>query len=174
MSCLTAAVLRAAKCLCKIILSNNSAQTREKRRENITVTSGLQVVPWAREHLDWQMVGTPLTHQHFRRRYMGAYGPKDVHNPFKAGKNPAEFVAAAGDGSTSRSGRAQLQQQQQQQLDGVFSSPKPTLAMKGLYCCGDCTFPWIGTPAVAASGMWVANTLAPVWKHWAAANVVDK
>jgi phytoene dehydrogenase-like protein len=117
------------------------------------------------------MVGTPLTHQHFRRRYMGAYGPKDVHNPFK---KPAMFVATAAAGAGSSSGGQLQQQQQQQQLDGAFSSPKPTLAMKGLYCCGDCTFPWIGTPAVAAFGMWVANTIAPVWKHWAAADVVDR
>jgi phytoene dehydrogenase-like protein len=32
-------------------------------------------------------------------------------------------------------------------------------------CCGDSTFPGIGLPAVAASGMIVANTLAPVQKH---------
>lgn len=51
--------------------------------------------------------------------------------------------------------------------------PQAVLAMEGLYCCGDNTFPYVGTPAVAASGMWVANTLAPVWKHWRAADVVD-
>jgi hypothetical protein len=116
------------------------------------------------------MVGTPLTHQHFRRRFMGAYGPKDVHNPFKP---KISFAASAAAAELSLGG-GDVEQEQQQQLDGALSSPQPTVAMKGLYCCGDCTFPWIGTPAVAASGMWVANTLAPVWKHWAAANVVDK
>jgi phytoene dehydrogenase-like protein len=35
----------------------------------------------------------------------------------------------------------------------------------GLLCCGDSTFPGIGLPAVAASGMIAANTLAPVQKH---------
>ena len=35
----------------------------------------------------------------------------------------------------------------------------------GLMCCGDSTFPGIGLPAVAASGMIAANTLAPVEKH---------
>jgi phytoene dehydrogenase-like protein len=34
-------------------------------------------------------------------------------------------------------------------------------------CCGDSTFPGIGLPAVAASGMIVANTLAPVGQHLA-------
>ena len=37
--------------------------------------------------------------------------------------------------------------------------------LKGLMCCGDSTFPGIGLPAVAASGMIAANTLAPVNKH---------
>jgi phytoene dehydrogenase-like protein len=35
-----------------------------------------------------------------------------------------------------------------------------------LYACGDSTFPGIGLPAVAASGMVAANTIAPVWDHW--------
>ena len=34
-------------------------------------------------------------------------------------------------------------------------------------CCGDSTFPGIGLPAVAASGLIAANTLAPVNKHLA-------
>lgn len=36
----------------------------------------------------------------------------------------------------------------------------------GLYACGDTTFPGIGLPAVAASGMLAANTIVPVWDHW--------
>lgn len=39
--------------------------------------------------------------------------------------------------------------------------------LAGLLCCGDSTFPGIGLPAVAASGMIAANTLAPVSKHLA-------
>ena len=46
---------------------------------------------------------------------------------------------------------------------GVF--PGPTTPLPGLLCCGDSTFPGIGLPAVAASGMIVANTLAPVSQH---------
>ncbi|MFH7030811.1 MAG: phytoene desaturase family protein [Heteroscytonema crispum UTEX LB 1556] len=46
---------------------------------------------------------------------------------------------------------------------GLFPGPKTPLA--GLMCCGDSTFPGIGLPAVAASGMIAANTLAPVQKH---------
>ncbi|MGK7913314.1 MAG: phytoene desaturase family protein [Synechococcus sp.] len=45
----------------------------------------------------------------------------------------------------------------------VFLGPKTPL--KGLYCCGDSTFPGIGLPAVAASGAIAANTIAPVDKH---------
>jgi phytoene dehydrogenase-like protein len=92
------------------------------------------------------MVGTPLTHTHFRRRHKGCYGVKESLNPFAADSNSTK---------------------------AAMMQPQAVLAMKGLYCCGDNTFPFVGTPAVAASGMWVANTLAPVWKHWRAANVVD-
>jgi phytoene dehydrogenase-like protein len=117
----------------------------------------LQVVPDARAHLDWQMVGTPLTHTHFRRRHHGCYGVK----------GPAQPGARGVDGSNSSSSSSSSFQQ------GAVMQPQAVLAMRGLYCCGDNTFPFVGTPAVAASGMWVANTLAPVWKHWAAANTVD-
>ncbi|MFN6562031.1 MAG: phytoene desaturase family protein [Nostoc sp. ChiSLP01] len=46
---------------------------------------------------------------------------------------------------------------------GIF--PGPSTPLPGLLCCGDSTFPGIGLPAVAASGMIAANTLAPVNKH---------
>ena len=46
---------------------------------------------------------------------------------------------------------------------GIF--PGPRTPIKNLWCCGDSTFPGIGLPAVAASGMVLANTLAPVHKH---------
>ncbi|MEO0828060.1 MAG: NAD(P)/FAD-dependent oxidoreductase [Cyanobacteria bacterium J06642_9] len=45
----------------------------------------------------------------------------------------------------------------------LFPGAKTPLA--GFLCCGDSTFPGIGLPAVAASGMMTANTLAPVSKH---------
>jgi phytoene dehydrogenase-like protein len=32
-------------------------------------------------------------------------------------------------------------------------------------CCGDSTFPGIGLPAVAASGMMAANTIVSVQQH---------
>ena len=47
--------------------------------------------------------------------------------------------------------------------EAIFPGPKTPLS--GLLCCGDSTFPGIGLPAVAASGMIAANTLAPVQKH---------
>lgn len=46
---------------------------------------------------------------------------------------------------------------------GIF--PGAGTPLPGLLCCGDSTFPGIGLPAVAASGMMAANTLAPVEKH---------
>jgi phytoene dehydrogenase-like protein len=48
---------------------------------------------------------------------------------------------------------------------GLFPGANTPLA--GLLCCGDSTFPGIGIPAVAASGMVAANTLAPLDKHLA-------
>jgi phytoene dehydrogenase-like protein len=43
--------------------------------------------------------------------------------------------------------------------------PTGTTPLSRLYCCGDSTFPGIGLPAVAASGMIVANTIASVGQH---------
>ncbi|KAJ8604489.1 hypothetical protein CTAYLR_000989 [Chrysophaeum taylorii] len=37
--------------------------------------------------------------------------------------------------------------------------------IQGLYCCGDSTFPGIGVPAVAGSGIAVANAIAPLHRH---------
>ncbi len=49
--------------------------------------------------------------------------------------------------------------------ESFFPSAKTPLP--GLFLCGDSTFPGIGLPAVAASGMIAANTLAPVSQHLA-------
>lgn len=46
---------------------------------------------------------------------------------------------------------------------GMFPGCKTPL--NGLLCCGDSTFPGIGVPAVAASGMIAANTLVSVSQH---------
>ena len=43
--------------------------------------------------------------------------------------------------------------------------PGPKTPLPGLLCCGDSTFPGIGVPAVAASGMIAAHTLVPTAKH---------
>lgn len=43
--------------------------------------------------------------------------------------------------------------------------PGATTPLSGLLCCGDSTFPGIGMPAVAASGMMAAHTIAPVQQH---------
>lgn len=47
--------------------------------------------------------------------------------------------------------------------EGLF--PGAITPLTGLLCCGDSTFPGIGLPAVAASGIITANTLAPLGKH---------
>ena len=38
--------------------------------------------------------------------------------------------------------------------------------LKGFYVCGDSTFPGIGMPAVAASGMITAHSIVDVATHW--------
>lgn len=43
--------------------------------------------------------------------------------------------------------------------------PGPKTPLQGLLCCGDSTFPGIGLPAVAASGMIAAHSLIPVSQH---------
>lgn len=48
---------------------------------------------------------------------------------------------------------------------GQSSFPGPKTPIKGLFCCGDSTFPGIGLPAVAASGMIAAHAIAPVSKQ---------
>ena len=45
---------------------------------------------------------------------------------------------------------------------GQATFPGPKTPLPGLLCCGDSTFPGIGLPAVAASGMIAAHTIAPV------------
>ncbi|MEQ8540641.1 MAG: NAD(P)/FAD-dependent oxidoreductase [Coleofasciculus sp. D1-CHI-01] len=86
-----------------------------------------RIIPDVRSRCDLTLVGTPLTHERFLRRYRGSYGPAI----------PA----------------------------GVGFFPGVGTPLPGLYCCGDSTFPGIGLPAVAASGMIAANTLAPIQKH---------
>lgn len=48
---------------------------------------------------------------------------------------------------------------------GVSLFPGSGTPLAGLLCCGDSTFPGIGLPAVAASGMIAAHAIAPVQKH---------
>ena len=51
-------------------------------------------------------------------------------------------------------------------MAGMGTFPGPQSPLPNLLCCGDSTFPGIGVPAVAASGMVAANTLVGVWDHW--------
>ena len=48
---------------------------------------------------------------------------------------------------------------------GEAMFPGGKTLLPGMLCRGDSTFPGIGLPAVAASGMMAANTLIPVQKH---------
>jgi phytoene dehydrogenase-like protein len=48
---------------------------------------------------------------------------------------------------------------------GEARFPGPKTPIQGLLCCGDSTFPGIGLPAVAASGMIAAHSLVDVRSH---------
>ncbi len=106
--------------------SQEYAQQKQMRAE-IMWQALERIIPDIRQRTDVTLVGTPLTHERFLRRYRGSYGP----------------AISAG--------------------EGLF--PGSSTALPGLLSCGDSTFPGIGLPAVAASGMIAANTIAPVQKH---------
>ncbi|HEY9824493.1 MAG TPA: carotene isomerase, partial [Stenomitos sp.] len=55
---------------------------------------------------------------------------------------------------------------------GILPGAKTPL--NGLYCCGDSSFPGIGLPAVAASGMMAAHAIAPLSKHQALLKTLTK
>eukprot|EP00908_Phaeocystis_cordata_P023802 Transcript_6256.p1 GENE.Transcript_6256~~Transcript_6256.p1 ORF type:complete len:380 (+),score=137.21 Transcript_6256:765-1904(+) len=48
--------------------------------------------------------------------------------------------------------------------DGML--PMQGTSCPGFFCCGDSTFPGIGMPAVAASGLIAANSVVSVAEHW--------
>jgi len=108
----------------------SDAYGRLKETRSLVLWQALeQVIPGVRSRCEVELVGTPLTHARFLRRYRGSYGPA-----ISAGK-------------------------------GLF--PGARTPIPGLWCCGDSTFPGIGLPAVAASGLMAANTLASPQQHQA-------
>jgi len=54
--------------------------------------------------------------------------------------------------------------------DGMLDGQKTTLP--GFWCCGDSTFPGIGMPAAAASGMIAANSVVSPIDHWKMLNKI--
>ena len=110
-------------------LDRRSAAYRQlKTQRSAVMWQALErIIPDIRQRVEVELVGTPLTHERFLRRYRGSYGPA-----IAAGK-------------------------------ALFPGPKTPI--NGLLCCGDSTFPGIGLPAVAASGLITANTLVPVKDH---------
>jgi phytoene dehydrogenase-like protein len=116
---------------------NSEAYAQQKQARAEVMWQALErFIPDVRDRCEVTLVGTPLTHQRFLRRYQGSYGPA--------------LSASAG-------------------LFPGASTPLP-----GLLCCGDSTFPGIGLPAVAASGMIAANAIAPVQKHLNLLNRIEK
>ncbi|MGB3300738.1 MAG: NAD(P)/FAD-dependent oxidoreductase [Phormidesmis sp.] len=103
----------------------SEAYAKQKEARSQVMWQALErVIPDVRQRTQRSLVGTPLTHERYLRRYRGTYGPA-----IAAGK-------------------------------ALFPGPKTPI--KGLLCCGDSTFPGIGLPAVAASGMIAAHSLVSV------------
>ncbi|TVQ48918.1 MAG: FAD-dependent oxidoreductase [Gloeocapsa sp. DLM2.Bin57] len=107
--------------------SSTAYQQLKQERTEVMWQALEKIIPDIRSRCEVTLVGTPLTHERFLRRYRGSYGPA-----LKADQG---------------------------------SFPGNDTPLPGLFCCGDSTFPGIGIPAVAASGMILANTLTPVDKH---------
>jgi phytoene dehydrogenase-like protein len=100
-----------------------------KRERSEVLWRGLErIIPDIRQRCELTLVGTPLTHERFLRRYHGTYGPA-----IPAGR-------------------------------GLFPGSKTPIDR--LLCCGDSTFPGIGVPAVAASGLIAAHQFIPVGSHF--------
>ncbi|HEY9862219.1 MAG TPA: NAD(P)/FAD-dependent oxidoreductase [Candidatus Obscuribacterales bacterium] len=97
-------------------------EARKRERSQSLFRALERIIPDLRDRIVVELIGTPLTHARYLRRYQGTYGPA-----IAAGK-------------------------------GMFPGPQTPIA--GLYRVGDSTSPGIGVPAVAASGILCANTLA--------------
>lgn len=54
----------------------------------------------------------------------------------------------------------------------IRTTPTAIRPLENVFCVGDTTFPGTGTPAVAASAMWVSNTFAPIYQHWSLLNAL--
>ena len=107
---------------------SSAAYAAQKETRSALMWKALErVIPDIRQRTTLNLIGTPLTHERYLRRYRGSYGPA-----IQAGK-------------------------------ALF--PGPLTPVNGLLCCGDSTFPGIGLPAVAASGMIAAHSLIPVQQH---------
>jgi len=86
-------------------------------------------IPDVRSRVKVDLIGSPITHQRFNRRFKGTFGPGIA--PGSGNKLPYP------------------------KFEGVSN----------LYLCGDCVFPGIGLPAVAASGANAASSTVPLLKH---------
>lgn len=112
---------------------NTQSYPQRKQQRSLSLYRALeQVIPDIRQRITLELIGTPLTHSRFLRRYQGTYGPAILL--------PQRSANAAG--------------------QGLF--PSCHTPIKGLYRVGDSTLPGIGVPAVAASGILCANSLVPL------------
>ncbi|MGD1897276.1 MAG: phytoene desaturase family protein [Phormidesmis sp.] len=76
-------------------------QYEQKKREKAeTLFKAVErVIPDVRDRVELELIGTPLTHSRFLRRYQGTYGPaiKAKEGRFPSGKTPVKGLYLVGD-----------------------------------------------------------------------------
>lgn len=118
-------------------LKSSSPVYKQMKKDRTQVLWNLikRLIPDIEERLEFELIGSPLTHERFLNRSEGTYGPKNLLK--------------------------------------IKTTPTAIKPMKNVFCVGDSTFPGTGTPAAAASGMWVANTLTSIQNQWNALNQLE-
>lgn len=64
-----------------------------------TLAEHVQVIPDVRERTELELVGTPMTHQRYLRRYKGTYGPaiSAANSSFPSATTPVPGLLGCGD-----------------------------------------------------------------------------
>lgn len=78
-----------------------SPEYEQKKREKVQslYRAVERIIPDVRERVELELIGTPLTHSRFLRRYKGTYGPAIAApaNRFPSGKTPIKGLHLVGD-----------------------------------------------------------------------------
>jgi len=110
-------------------LDRKSEKYKELKRERVAPLYAAieKFIPDIRERTEVELVGSPLTHERYLRRFRGSYGP--------------ELPA------------------------GERDFPGAKTPIDNLFVCGDSTWPGIGVPAVAGSGIAAVHSFVGVGRQ---------